>query len=748
MQAYAEVVPPTAVTHAVSAPFISAQSQNLIIAKTSLLQVFEVRDVDSATAGGVGNGVQDAVNGKYSDLTSRLILVGEYPIAGIITSIADVKIQNSKSGGHGLIIAAKDAKFSLIEWDPEAFNISTVSIHYYEGEELRGSPWALPQSAYQGYLTVDPSYRCAAFKFGQRHLAVLPFHGQTEQDFDDYDSDIDGPRAEPERRSSTTDASKPNQTPYGASFVLQLTALDPAILEPIDLAFLYEYREPTLGVIYMSRSSSISLQTERKDVVTYAAFTLDIEQRARTPLLSISGLPSDIFKMVPLALPIGGTLFIGSNEIVHVDQSGKVYAVAVNAFAREQSALTMTDQTHLGLKLENCTVVGLPSNPTALLVILDSGELVTFNFKMDGRNIVSISVDRVTQQQGGHIIGAAVSSAAILSSDSLFLGSRNADSTLVVCRGAGTRHLTRKRSHGDMLGMDEEGASDEGSDDEDDLYGDDAYSTSKRSKPSSGGRLKDITFSVSDKLENLAALGEPVLARRKRLRRSHGSNEYATDSESLQLALPTGCGRSGGLAFVSHGIDVETNDTLDISRCEMAWSLATSSDKQNLIVTTSANASGGTSNIFVIDSLSTNPLEDTDFEFESETLFTGVLSQGKRIIQVTQTEVRSYDNEVKLAQILGMVDEESEAELKVRDASFLDPFVLIVRDDGSAIVLKVDQKGELEELDKSQPFTSTQWKSGSLHLWGCEGTEASLFMLTEKGGLQVSFQSTPAQNLY
>ena len=54
----------------------------------------------------------------------------------------------------------------------------------------------------------------------------------------------------------------------------------------------------------------------------YTVFTLDLEQRASTTLLSVSRLPSDLFKVVALPPPVGGTLLIGSNEVVHVDENG------------------------------------------------------------------------------------------------------------------------------------------------------------------------------------------------------------------------------------------------------------------------------------------------------------------------------------------------------------------------------------------------------------------------------------------
>ncbi len=43
MQCYTELAPPTAVSHAVTLPFASSRATNLVVAKNSLLQVFELR---------------------------------------------------------------------------------------------------------------------------------------------------------------------------------------------------------------------------------------------------------------------------------------------------------------------------------------------------------------------------------------------------------------------------------------------------------------------------------------------------------------------------------------------------------------------------------------------------------------------------------------------------------------------------------------------------------------------------------
>ena len=80
-------------------------------------------------------------------------------------------------------------------------------------------------------------------------------------------------------------------------------------------------------------------------------------------------------------------------------------------------------------------------------------------------------------------------------------------------------------------------------------------------------------------------------------------------------------------------------------------------------------------------------------------------------------------------------------------ASFVDPFILVIRDNSSAVVLTVDERGEIDEATREVPG---QWRSGSLYedsndILRLEYLDDSddeagnvlLFLLSDAGGLQV-----------
>ena len=98
-----------------------------------------------------------------------------------------------------------------------------------------------------------------------------------------------------------------------------------------------------------------------------------------------------------------------------------------------------------------------------------------------------------------------------------------------------------------------------------------------------------------------------------------------------------------------------------------------------------------------------------------------------------------------------MADDESDAEpAKVVSASFADPYVLLVRDDLSAVLLTEDESGDLDEVARGEAFRKGKWLSGSLFedsndILRLEYPEDSddeagnvlLFLLSAAGGLQV-----------
>jgi cleavage and polyadenylation specificity factor subunit 1 len=547
------------------------------------------------------------------------------------------------------------------------------------------------------------------------------------------------------------------------SFVLPLTALDPSLIHPISLEFLYEYREPTFGILYSQVAPSSAQVSERKDVVYYAVFTLDLQQRASTTLLSVPRLPSDLLKIVPLPPPVGGALLIGSNELIHVDQGGKTNAVGVNEFARHASAFSMADQSDLGLRLEDCVVEQLGAENGDMVLVLLDGRMAIISFKLDGRSVSGISVKMVPEKAGGMIPKTRAACTASLGKGKFFIGSEEGDSLLMAWSRPSA---SQKKGRGSLnpnedVALDlSEGDEEEDDEEEDDLYGDDIYSTpldaisqGKQSTAINGESSNDYTFRPHDRLWNLGAMRDITLGKCVSPRGKDKKQKSPPISPPVELVGTQGSGRAGGLAILRKEIDPFVVDSLKMEGVDGVWSIQTRGPQPKAPTTASDSRSFDRYLILaksklpdkeesVVYSVSEKGLEAVKApEFNPNEDFTvdvGTLAGGTRIVQVLRSEVRSYDTgeymsphlpfglnlsatltdfylDLGLSQIYPVWDEDTSEERTALRASFAEQYLFIIRDDQSMLLLQVDESGDLDEMSLGEGLTSCSWLSGSLY---------------------------------
>ena len=99
---------------------------------------------------------------------------------------------------------------------------------------------------------------------------------------------------------------------------------------------------------------------------------------------------------------------------------------------------------------------------------------------------------------------------------------------------------------------------------------------------------------------------------------------------------------------------------------------------------------------------------------------------------------RNDDVDFNLEQILPITDESLDRELKVVNASFADPYVLIRRDDMHVTILKADERGEIDELDIGETINNDEWVSGCLYRSSDSNEITVVCLLSPQGSLKVS----------
>ncbi|KAH7027437.1 CPSF A subunit region-domain-containing protein [Microdochium trichocladiopsis] len=772
MQCYSELTPPTAVSHSVVLPFLTPQSNNLVVAKASLLQIFSTKNVSAEFDNTHDAQTQTAsrYNAPYdSRLTdddgletsflggdsmtvradrssyTKLVLVAEYPLTGTVTGLARIKTQKSKSGGEALLISFRDAKLSMVGWDPEKYSLYTTSIHYYEQDDLQGSPWEAPLSNYASILTADPSSRCAALKFGPRKLAIIQFATADEDiEMDDWDEELDGPRPVKEQATATANgASNTQETPVSNSFVLRFPNLDPSLIHPVHLTFLHEYREPTFGILFSTMAPSAVLG--RKDHLIYMVFTLDLQQKASTTILSVTGLPQDLFRIIALPAPVGGALLIGANEMVHIDQSGKTHGVGVNPFAKQSTSFSLNDQSDLDLRLEGCELENLSPETGELLIVLADGRLALLKFEIDGRTVAGFHVQMVSPEAGASIVQTSATTLSRVAKNAMFVGSESGDSLVIGWARnqlpGGKRKARAILEAAEDIDMDDVDLED--LEDDDDLYGESSATT--KQTPSSavrGAKSGQLHFRVHDRLVSIAPIRNFTVGQTSVPSSEVEKANVEGVRSDLSLVCATGRGASGAVSIINRQIQPNVIGRFDFPEARGFWTVSAhkpmpksmQGEKGTGIVGAEADAAAQhdkymivskvdldgyeTSDVYALTGAGFEALTGTEFEPAAGlTIEAGTIGQRQRIIQVLKTAVHVYDGDFGLSQILPMLDEESGAEPRVESASIVDPFIMLVREDASVFIAEIDSDLELEELEKDSGsvLATTKWATGCLY---------------------------------
>ncbi|KAJ2893795.1 hypothetical protein MKZ38_008236 [Zalerion maritima] len=766
MQCYTELIPPTAVTHSIYLPFTSSKSHNLVVAKSSLLQVFATKtiaaeldpaspntaDPISSTNYALHTNDKDGLEASFlgGDIplvkmdksnNTKLVLVAECPLAGTVTGLARIKVRKTKSGGEMLLVALKDAKMSLAQWDPVSYSVITISVHYYEQEELMAAPWAAPLGSSENFLVSDPGSRCAAFKFGTRNLAILPFNMADEDvEMDGWDVELDGPRPQDAAASNGISiGSIEDAPPYSSSFVLRLPNLDHTLIYPIHLAFLYEYREPTFG--FLSSTMAPSNQLGRKDHYSYMVFTLDLNQKASTTILSVGNLPQDLFQVIPLPAPIGGALLVGTNELIHIDQSGKAKGVAVNEFAKQSTAFSLHDQSSLNLKLERCRIEILAAENAEMLMVLHDGSLAVIKFQIDGRKVSGLEVYMVEPEAGGLVIKSGVSSLSKMGRNTMFVGSSRSDS-MVIGWTRNQSETSKKKSRGIDLGLDldEEDEYDLDEDDfDDDLYAE-GPTPVQLSADAGSSKAGDLMFKTHDKLLSIAPIRDITTGMPSFFQDGEDEKNSRGVSSEVQLVCAVGRGRAGAIVTIRKDVNPRVVGRFDFPEARGFWTLSvrkpvpkalqgekgapavggdydSSLQYDRFMIVSKVDLDGyHTSDVYALTAGGFEALTETEFEPAAGfTVEAGTMGNEHRIVQVLKSEVRCYDGDLGLAQILPLQDEDSSADPRAVTASIQDPFLLVVRDDSSVYVASVDKYNDFEGLDRPEEIVNTKWISGCLY---------------------------------
>lgn len=696
MHIYKPLTKPTAVSHSLTCHFTG--EDNLITVKgNSLLQIFRITTITSETIVAsteetdtqeVAETGEDTFIGTEIGLQtaderslSKLILICEVPLDGYVTDIGSIRssLYHSKDI---LILSFKHAKMVLLIWDEEKFCTTPISVHYYE-KDLFDSHFADPN--YVSRFKTEPLNTCLCLMYQKDQMAFLPFY--RDESLDD----------------GNTKGSNPEDQPiYSPSFALPVSRLDESISHVIDFAFLYEYREPTIAIVFQPVRTWTGTIPLHKDTVRYLVMSLDLQQRSSTTITSVSKLPFDINQILPLPSPLGGSLLIGANHVLHIDTSGKVKGVAVNKFSELITEQSLDDhQDDLDLRLEGCKAVYLKECDQVLMTLQD-GRLFTVKFLIEGRKIFKLTVSPLPILENGAADGLIPhpSSMSSMKNRTVFIGSSTSDAHLLGWTIKGERSLPSDgkvavaNEHGDETDQDKDNG-----DDLDDIYGEYERDDTKVDSDVSGISKKDLKFYIHDSITNYGPINSLCI----------GSGESHTRKEVYNIVTATGSGHSGGISIFQNSIDPVLISSLNLGSYDRIWTFASNS----LAGETMGSEEASIFDTHVITSSTTGTklykigdkfekVTDTDFKLDSSTREIFVANNGTLIIQILEKKIVLYTSDFTVLETVKL-------ETIPIDAKFQDPYILLLTKKSYTIheVRYIGGKANLKQVKIPAPLNKS-----------------------------------------
>ncbi|XP_018430492.1 PREDICTED: cleavage and polyadenylation specificity factor subunit 1, partial [Nanorana parkeri] len=281
----------------------------------------------------------------------KLELMATFSFFGNVMSMASVQLAGAKR--DALLLSFKEAKLSVVEYDPEIHDLKTLSLHYFEEPELRDG---FVQNVHIPKVRVDPNGRCAVMLIYGTSLVVLPFRRDTLAE------DHEGPMAEGQKSS------------FLPSYIIDVRELDEKLLNIIDLQFLHGYYEPTLLILFEPNQTWPGRVAVRQDTCSIVAISLNILQKVHPVIWSLSSLPFDCTQALAVPKPVGGVVIFAVNSLLYLNQSVPPYGVSLNSLTNGTTSFPLKshDDYRITLDCAQATFISYDK----MVISLKGGEIL------------------------------------------------------------------------------------------------------------------------------------------------------------------------------------------------------------------------------------------------------------------------------------------------------------------------------------------------------------------------------------
>ncbi len=384
----------SSVDRAVFASFTGPSAQNVVALRGSSLTVY------SLVGGGEG-----------ATGSTKLVLEAHVNLFGSVQDVAVVRFAGADR--DALVVSFADAKCSICEWNVETGDVKTLSMHYFETDQLK---LGFTRFHAPPKLSVDPANRCVAMMVLDRHIAFIA--ASEERDTADAISALYGLAT---ARTAKTQA----------SWVVPMSDITKTG-QLLDIAFLHDYFQPTLLVLTEERPtwSGRALAVWNTRAVT--AISLDLRNRKWSIIWSVPSIGNDVHSVWPVPSPVGGAVLLAANAVYYVNQTTR-YAMAVNIHGTVNSPfprMALWKSTD-GIVLDAARLcfVAATSRYASAIISDKRGVLYVMNLMVGGSSVDSMEIASIGAS-------SVASSLCVVPGGYIFLASRMGDSLLLKCSDA------------------------------------------------------------------------------------------------------------------------------------------------------------------------------------------------------------------------------------------------------------------------------------------------------------------------
>eukprot|EP00808_Paulinella_micropora_P015588 g66929.t1 len=401
---YKEVLAPTTVEHCLQARITSPHHDNLVIARSSWLELYRLTEEASR---------QD--NAKYGE--PFLEIVSRFQLSGKIEGLQALRFPDRAR--DSLVVVLPEARFSILDWDSMQSTFKTTFMFSLDEERSLLSPSLCLSKPPLPILRVHPEGKCVVLLAYQLVLLVFPVGRQqgsrVAQLLEPFRVELQTPHLQ--KRREHADFSL-DMLPPASSLELGPHGL-------LDLAFLEGYAEPSLALLHQTRLTWAGRYAVAERTNLLLTLSLDLLARSVAVVSRVEGLPHSCHRLAPVPLPVGGVLVMGPDLVLHFRGQVMDAGLALNAFGTRAAA------NMYGAALQEAEQVLAMDNPQScwltpedLLVGVASGQIYLLTLQAQGVDMAGMTLTEVGN--------SAIASCLIRLSDSFcFLGAALGPSVLI-----------------------------------------------------------------------------------------------------------------------------------------------------------------------------------------------------------------------------------------------------------------------------------------------------------------------------